>query len=163
VQHADSIPIRKAALSFLIIALFLAYSFWVRHPDTDEGRVVAPAGMQSANNATSSTPVTTSPSTTPATTAGTFKDGTYTGVPADAFYGNVQVRATIQNGKLTSVKFLQYPSDRDTSQEINRQAMPFLQQEAIQAQSAQVDTITGATDTSQAFIQSLSSALEQAR
>jgi len=58
---------------------------------------------------------------------------------------------------------LLYPNDRRESVDINSQAMPYLKQEAIQAQTAQVDGVSGATDTSQAFIQSLGSALKQAR
>lgn len=95
--------------------------------------------------------------------SGGYKDGTYTGNVADAFYGNIQVSVNIQNGKIANVQFLQYPSDRSRSILINQQAMPYLQQEAIQAQSANVDIVSGATDTSQAFIASLSSALSQAQ
>lgn len=92
-----------------------------------------------------------------------YKDGTYTGSSENAFYGNIQVQAVISGGKLTNVTFLQYPNDQGHSIEINQQADPILAQEAVQSQSAQVDTVSGATDTSQAFIQSLSSALSQAK
>ena len=91
-----------------------------------------------------------------------YKDGSYTGDVTDAFYGNVQVKVTISGGKITDVQFLQYPNDRQTSVEINSQAMPLLGQEAIQAQSAQVDGVSGATQTSGAFIQSLQTALQKA-
>ena len=91
-----------------------------------------------------------------------YKDGTYTGKSADAFYGNIQVQAVIAGGKLTDVRFLQYPNDRTRSIAINTLAMPNLKQEAIQAQTANVNIITGATDSSNAFDQSLSSALSQA-
>jgi len=97
-----------------------------------------------------------------ATPQGQYKDGVYTGPTVDAFYGLVQVQATVQGGKLTDVQFLQYPHDRRTSQEINSQAMPWLTQEAVQAQSANVDIISGATFTSQGFAQSLATALSQA-
>lgn len=92
-----------------------------------------------------------------------YKDGTYTGSAADAYYGNVQVQATIQGGNITNVAFLQYPDTHSTSVQINTQAMPYLQQEAIQAQSATVNIVSGATDTSEAFQQSLASALTQAQ
>ena len=92
-----------------------------------------------------------------------YTDGTYTGSVADAYYGNVQVEVTIQNGAITDVTFLQYPNDRSTSRYINGQATPILAQEVIKAQSASVDGVSGASDTSQAFIQSLSSALSQAK
>lgn len=94
---------------------------------------------------------------------GMYVDGSYTGSPADAYYGMVQVKAVVQNGRLADVQFLQYPNDRNTSIEINSQAMPLLTQEAIQAQSAQVDGVSGATETSAAFVQSLASALSQAK
>jgi uncharacterized protein with FMN-binding domain len=85
------------------------------------------------------------------------------GDAADAFYGLIQVKAVIQNGRLADVQFLQYPNDRQTSIEINTQAMPWLKEEAIAAQSANVDIISGATDSSQAFRQSLGSALAKAK
>lgn len=106
------------------------------------------------------------PTTTPASkpvSKGQYADGTYTGSAEDAYYGLVQVEAIIQGGKLTDVQFLQYPNDRRTSQMINAQATMALKQEAIQAQSANVDVVSGATDTSAAFQQSLASALAQAK
>ena len=109
---------------------------------------------------------TPTPTPTPAPAPkpqGQYKDGQYTGSVADAYYGNIQVRATISGGKLTNVIFLQYPSDRSTSIAINSQAMPYLKQEAIAAQSANVDIVSGATDSSTAFQQSLGSALAQAK
>jgi uncharacterized protein with FMN-binding domain len=114
---------------------------------------------------TQSLPTVTAASTVapPPTVASGYKDGTYTGDAADAFYGNIQVQANISNGKITTIQFLQAPNDRDRSIEINSQADPMLAQEAIQAQSAQVDIISGATDSSQAFVQSLQSALDKAK
>ncbi|CAN5695089.1 hypothetical protein BH10CHL1_BH10CHL1_03810 [soil metagenome] len=102
------------------------------------------------------------PTSTP-TVSGQYKDGTYTGAEANALYGWVQVEAVIQNGQITDVQFLEYPQDRRTSVRINSRAVPNLQTEAIQAQSANVDIISGATLTSRAFIQSLQSALETAK
>jgi uncharacterized protein with FMN-binding domain len=92
-----------------------------------------------------------------------YKDGSYTGSVADAQWGNIQVKAIIQNGKIKDVQFLQAPNDRNRSIRINDSADPQLTSEAIQAQSAQVDIVTGATDTSNAFIESLSDALSQAK
>lgn len=92
-----------------------------------------------------------------------FKDGTYTGNSEDAFYGNIQVKTVISGGKITDVQFLQHPDHATRSIAINTVAMPNLTQEAIQAQSADVNIVSGATDSSNAFIQSLSSALSQAK
>lgn len=93
---------------------------------------------------------------------GSFKDGNYTGSVADAYYGNVQVQVAVSGGKITSVKFVQYPHTHSESVYINDQAMPMLQQEVIQSQTANVNIISGATYTSQAFVESLTNALKQA-
>lgn len=97
------------------------------------------------------------------TTTGLYRDGEYTGDGADAYYGIVQVKAIIQGGKIADVQFLSYPNDRSTSIEINTQAMPYLITETIQAQSANVDTVSGASETSGAFRESLASALAKAK
>ncbi|HUX35567.1 MAG TPA: FMN-binding protein [Candidatus Paceibacterota bacterium] len=94
---------------------------------------------------------------------GQYKNGSYTGNAADAYYGYVQVEAVISGGKISDVQFLQHPSDRGTSIEINNYAMPILTQEAIQAQNSNVDIVSGATETSLAFRDSLASALAQAK
>ncbi len=123
--------------------------------------------FQSSQSPTApASPQSSVPQNTPApsqTTGGQYKDGTYTGVSANAHWGNIQVQATIADGKITNVQFLQYPSDRSRSLMINRQATPWLAQEAIQAQSANVRIISGATDSSRGFVQSLSSALSKAK
>lgn len=105
-------------------------------------------------------PPTTTP---PPTTTGQYKDGSYTGVSSNAYYGYIQVKAVIQGGKLVDVIFLSYPNDRSTSIEINSQAMPYLKSEAIQAQSGNINIVSGATDSSIAFRESMNSALAQAK
>ena len=92
-----------------------------------------------------------------------YKNGSYTGSIEDAYYGNIQVQAVISGGKITDVVFLQFPNDNRTSQYINSQADPMLKQEAIQVQSAQVDIVSGASASSQAFQASLANALSQAK
>jgi uncharacterized protein with FMN-binding domain len=94
---------------------------------------------------------------------GKYKNGIYTGSVQDAFYGNIQVQATISNGKISNITFLQFPNDNRTSQYVNSQADPILAQEAIQTQSAQVDIVSGASASSQAFQASLADALSQAK
>ena len=95
--------------------------------------------------------------------SGKYKNGTYKGPVTDAYYGMVQVQANVANGQLASVKVLQYPNDRRTSRYINSQALPVLKQEAIVAQSGDVDFVSGATLTSQAFVHSLNQAMAQAK
>lgn len=129
------------------------------HGNNDAAPVV---GNNSASSESTNPQTNTSQQITPSASSGKYKDGTYTGDVTDAFYGNVQVQVTISNGKISDVQFLDYPHDAGTSREINSQAMPLLRQEAITAQSAQVDIVSGASQTSQAFQQSLSSALQKA-
>ena len=105
-------------------------------------------------------PVVTKPA--PAPKAAIYKDGTFTGKVADAYFGNLQVRAVISRGKLSDVKFLEYPNDQPQTLEISNRSMPKLKSEAISSQSAKVDIISGATQTCEAFNESLADALLQA-
>jgi uncharacterized protein with FMN-binding domain len=89
--------------------------------------------------------------------------GTFTGNAVNTRYGTVQVQITVQNGKITNVQALQAPSDNPYSAQVSSYAIPQLIAAALQAQSAQVDTISGATSTSHGFIQSLQSALAQVK
>jgi uncharacterized protein with FMN-binding domain len=166
---------KKVILSGGLILLFILYGLHQRQEDSNVQVTPPKLAVQSSSTPnpissptptpTTDTPVDTSTSTPVPTTTprAKYKDGTFTGPVADAYYGNVQVAAHISGGKIVSIDFLQYPNDRSTSVKINTQAMPYLQQEAVQAQSAQVDAVSGASDTSMAFIQSLSSALSQAK
>lgn len=146
---------KKIILSLSVIAAFGLY-VWHARTDQEGGKVAANTTLPQKSAPSTATVATT-------TTSAAYKDGSYTGSTADAYYGNIQVRAVISGGKLTNVEFLQYPNDHHESRLINEQAMPLLKQEAIQAQTAQVDGVSGATDTSQAFIESLNAALNQAR
>ncbi len=156
----------KVFLSIVFVTASAAYAFfqYIANPlpDTSSPAATEPTQQPSGNitTAVNQTPVVTAPPPKP---AGQYADGSYTGNAANAYYGTVQIQAVIQGGKLTAVNFLSYPNDRNTSRSINAQAMPQLKSEAIQAQSANVDSVSGATDTSQAFIQSLGSALAQAK
>lgn len=126
----------------------------------------APAPTQTTTPTPARTQTQPAQQTTPtqpvARSSGAFKDGSYTGPSVNVYYGYVQVKAIISGGKLTDVTFLSYPNDRGTSRQINAQAMPILTQEAISAQSAQVSGVSGASETSRGFIESLGSALSQA-
>ncbi len=164
---------KKLVLSLGVVAVFFAYSFQQRH-EAKSAVAVEPINTPTQTPATSAegevqddggqviapTPVATVPK---ASTSGKYKDGAFTGNSADAYYGLIQVKAVVSGGKITDVIFLDHPKDNPTSRYINQQAMPLLKQEAISAQSDQVNIITGATDTSVAFQQSLTSALSQAK
>ncbi|HEV8555371.1 MAG TPA: FMN-binding protein [Actinophytocola sp.] len=73
-------------------------------------------------------------------------------------WGTVQVEAVFSNGKLSDIEMLQTPRDRHATR-----AIPILRQEALQAQSADIDTVTGATVTSEAYARSLQAAIDAKR
>ena len=155
---------KKLPLSLSVIVSFVLFSmFGKKTPARPLIISPVPDPSPSPTIAVNSASPTTIPPPIPTRPPSGLRDGSYTGAVADAFYGNIQVRAVISGGRLTDVLFLQYPNDRQTSIEINSQAMPYLKAEAIRAQSAQVDIVSGATDSSLAFIQSLGSALSQAK
>lgn len=85
-----------------------------------------------------------------------------TGPAEQTPYGDVQVEVKLAAGKVTDVIALQLPSDRRRSSEISQYASPILHDEALQAQSAQIQGVSGATYTSNGYEQSLQAALDQA-
>ena len=86
----------------------------------------------------------------------------YTGDAVTTRYGVVQVKVTVSGSKITDVGFVQLTAFDGRSQQINSYAAPQLLKETLSAQSAHVDTISGATYTSDGYLQSLQSALDQA-
>jgi uncharacterized protein with FMN-binding domain len=113
------------------------------------------------------TPGTGSGSTAPATgsaagSGSTATGSTVTGSVAQTRWGPVQVTLTVANGKITAVEVPQYPSGNGKDQQINARALPVLVQETLDAQSADIDMVSGATVTSEGYLESLQSALDQA-
>jgi uncharacterized protein with FMN-binding domain len=147
---------KKIIVSGVVILAFALYAIFY-HKSTQTIPATTGEGKEGAG--TTSATVTSGSDTS----TGQYKNGTYTGSAANAYYGTLQVKAVIQNGKITDVQFLQSPHDQQESIEVNQDAMPKLKQEAIQSQSSNVDIITGATQSSQAFKESLASALTQAK
>ncbi|GAA0912473.1 FMN-binding protein [Virgisporangium aurantiacum] len=86
----------------------------------------------------------------------------YKGSVAQTRWGAVQVTITVIDGKITSVAVPQYPTANRRDQEINARALPILKQETLTAQSADIDTVSGATVTSDGYIESLQAALDAA-
>lgn len=94
--------------------------------------------------------------------SGASDSGTFTGAAAQTQYGEVQVKITVADGKITDVTPL-HLTDRDgRSVAISQQAAPILRQEALQTQSAQIQAVSGATFTSGGYTTSLQSAIDQA-
>ena len=97
------------------------------------------------------------------TSTGTATGGkTYTGSVASTRWGDVQVTITVADGKITDVAVPVYPSENHKDQEINAYALPVLRQETLAAQSADIDTVSGATVTTNGYLESLQSALDAA-
>jgi uncharacterized protein with FMN-binding domain len=80
----------------------------------------------------------------------------------DTRWGPVQVQLSVAAGKVTDVSVIQYPNGNGKDQEINDYALPILTQETVDSQSADIDMVSGATVTSDGYIESLQSALDQA-
>jgi len=98
--------------------------------------------------------------TTGAASGGTTR--TLTGAVETTMYGPMQVKVTLDGTKITNVTVLQETSDGTESQSIDAFSIPKLTSEALAAQSARIDTVSGATQTSQGYIGSLQSALDMA-
>ncbi len=96
----------------------------------------------------------------PAAPAGV--SGTFTGGTAQTAYGPVQVQIVVQNNTITSANAIKYPTGNSHDVAIARFAVPVLNSETIQAQSAHISMVSGATYTSSGYIQSLQSALSAA-
>jgi uncharacterized protein with FMN-binding domain len=105
-------------------------------------------------------PLRATPTPTPARTA-RRTTRTVRGDAIQTRFGDVQVSVTLRARRLTAVRALQLPFDHPRSRFISQQVEPLLRQEALQAQSAQIDVISGATYTSEAYAQSLQSALSR--
>lgn len=96
------------------------------------------------------------------TTGGSSATGTFTGDTTQTRYGPVQVQITVANGTITDVTALQLTNSDGRSVQISQQAAPILRQEALQAQSAQIQSVSGATFTSEGYTTSLQSAIDRA-
>ena len=158
-----------------VAAVVLLFSY-----RTSTGGGAAPAVAAVAPATTPTTAATPARPTTPATgsgsggsTSGTGSASgatpspggsakTYTGSTAGTRWGDVQVTITVSGGRITDVAVPVYPDGNGRDQEINAYALPQLKQETLQAQSADIQTVSGATVTSDGYVQSLQSAIDQA-
>ena len=117
----------------------------------------------SAASAGSSAAVTPPAVGSAAAASGTgLADGTYLGATDTNRWGPVQVQITVTNGQITAVDAVQTPSENGKDIAINARATPILQSEALAAQSASIDGVSGATYTSNSYKVSLQSAIDQA-
>jgi uncharacterized protein with FMN-binding domain len=152
---------RRVFLAFLstAAALVLVLSYKTHGSSS---LATPPAAVSSAAPSTSTTTTTTTSSSakTKAKTATTTT--TVTGDSVETRYGPVQVQIKVTSGKVVSATAIDYPTNDPRDQQINSYAIPALNQEAVSAGSANIDMVSGATFTSDGYIQSLQSALDKA-
>jgi uncharacterized protein with FMN-binding domain len=152
-------PLGSAVLTVLAIVAVLR----LRGPEPTHRRaLISPHARPPVARRTTGAPApaTHPPTTKPPTTAPPARTS-YTGDTYDTRYGPVQVRMTVQGSRIVDVKAIQLPSEAERSREISAYAAPKLRQEALDAQSANIDTVSGATYTSDAYASSLQSAIDQ--
>ncbi len=153
--------VKRIGLSAFLAASVVGYSLYER---SGAGGLASASAASNSNTGAGQSGTTTTPESTPTpTNDGLYQNGNYTGDSYDAsHWGTVQVQAVVENGELTDIQILDYPASTRLSVRISQVALPYLMDEAIKAQSATVDIISGATLTSEAFMESLQSALDQA-
>jgi uncharacterized protein with FMN-binding domain len=134
--------------------------------DTAAAATPAPTATKKSTKKKSTT-ATTAPapaatSAVPVAPAKAKASGTFIGATQQTRFGPVQVEITVANGKITAAKALQYPNNDFRSQSISQQAIPYLVQETLAANSANIQGVGGASYTSQGWYDSLVSALAKA-
>ena len=143
-----------------VAAVVLLFSY---RTSTNSAGAAATAAVAPQAGPTSATTSTTAPSSSPsAGKSGASGTKTYTGASAPTRWGDVQVTITVSNGKITDVAVPVYPNGNGRDEEINAYALPVLRQETLSAQNANINTVSGATVTSDGYLQSLQSALDAA-
>lgn len=141
---------------------------------TTPGSAVPPASSPPPQTSTDESGSVTTPAPTPTQTAkpapstGSSATKTVTGaaMPAaegDRLFGMVQVRITITNGRITAATALDYPQNDPHSSEISAFAIPALSSEVLAKQGANIDVVSGATITSDAYARSVQAALDAAK
>jgi uncharacterized protein with FMN-binding domain len=131
----------------------------------ESGPAISSSSASGATGSTSGSPPSGSPpsgSTPSGSTSGASAAKTVTGSVAQTRWGPVQVQLSVSAGKITKVAVVQYPNGNGKDQEINSYALPILTKETVDSQTASIDMVSGATVTSDGYLQSLQSAIDQA-
>jgi len=161
---------RRVALALFstVTGLVMLLSFKTHSSTAGVPVAAAPAVPSTTPTVPSSGSTTTAPAgataTTPSSAApsATSTSKTITGDAIDTRFGPVQVRITVTNGTVTAVEAVEYPQNNPRDAQINAYAIPQLNSEALSARTASIDMVSGATYTSEGYIGSLQSALDQA-
>jgi uncharacterized protein with FMN-binding domain len=144
------------------VVLLFSYRTSTNSAATPQAVAVAPLATGSDSGGATPSPSASSSASSSGSAGGSTAAKTYTGSVAQTRWGPVQVAITVSGGKITNVGVPIYPSENGRDQEINAQALPILTQETLQAQSANIDAVSGATVTSNGYLESLQSALDAA-
>ena len=126
---------------------------------TTKGSTTKPSAKTSAATVATQAPAANTPAATPAQATNAVT-GTFTGDAVNVKYGNVQVKITVVNGKITDAQAVQAPSGKNDRW--TQKAVPVLRQQTLKAQSAQITGASGASYTSYGWYTSLTSALAKA-
>jgi uncharacterized protein with FMN-binding domain len=126
---------------------------------TQAGGISTVASSTTATGTTGSTGTGTSGSSG---SSGTSASGTYKGTAVQTRFGPVQVQITVANGKITDITALQLTNTDGKSIQISNRAAPLLRSKVLAAQSADVQTVSGATITSDAYLTSVQAAIDAA-
>lgn len=139
------------SISASVAVLIDGYLMFFKH---DQSQEAAQSQATAASDTESESSTTTSSSTSSSNS--TMKDGTYTGKSTSTEWGDVQVKITVASGKITQITVLKHPTG-GKSDEINSRSLPTYKQEALAAQSANINQVSGATETYKGFTGSLQS------
>lgn len=154
-------------VSFIVLIAIILDGFWLffKNKGSQAETTSSSSSSQQASSTSSASSSTGSSSSSSSKTSssGSLKDGSYTGAATSTEWGDVQVQAVVSGGKLTKVNVLEYPNDNGHDQEVNSQALPVYKKEAVSAQSANIQLVSGASETYKGFTGSLQDALNQAK
>jgi uncharacterized protein with FMN-binding domain len=144
-------------------SLVLLFSYYTsRGPLAPAAATASPGQVGIVEGGAAGAPAPTAAASWSAPPPAASKNVTVNGPVARTRWGPVQVQVTIAGGKITEVKAIQFPNGNNRDQEINSYALPELHDQVITAQSAQIDGVSGATVTSDGYVQSLQAALDTA-
>lgn len=161
------------AVTATVLGVVALLSFKTHSQVSTAGAPLPSAGLSTSPSSTSPSSTgasappnpstsSTAPSSAPKSASSSPVSAVFVGSAVQTQYGIVQVKVTVSGKRITDVSFAQLTAFDGRSQRINSDAAPILLQETIQAQSAHVDSVSGASYTSAGYVQSLQSALDKA-
>jgi uncharacterized protein with FMN-binding domain len=158
-------PLRRVMMATVStvsgVILLLALKPTSAPATTTAGLAAPPAAASAPAKGTSSAP-STSTGSKQTTAAAAAQTRTVTGTTVQTQYGPVQVQITVSGKKLTGTTLIQYPNNSGRSIQLAASSLPVLTKEAVAAQSAKIDAVSGASYTSAGYKKSLQSALDMA-